>query len=305
MRLGIFLPHLGPLAGPDAIAQVAARAEESGFDSVWTTERLLVAVEPTAPYPAGDGQIPDVYKTTLDPLDTLAFVAGKTSRVGLGVNVLNLPWYNPALLARRLTTIDVLSNGRLRIGFGIGWSTDEYEAVGTDWHTRGRRSTEALQALNAIWTTDPVEFKGEFFTIPRSTIGPKPVQKPHPPIYMAAYTPSAMQRVARYSNGWTPVGIPPAAVGQMFEGIKAQAEEAGRDPSELEIVMRGNPELTDEPLGDDRAPFCGTTEQISADIAATKELGASQLILDPTFDPAVKSVDDWVARMALFADLAT
>jgi probable F420-dependent oxidoreductase len=304
MRLGIFLPNIGSWAGPDALARVASRAEELGFDGVWTTERLLVAVEPSAPYPAGDGRIPELYNTALDPLDSLTFVAGQTSRIGVGVSVLNLPWYNPALLARRLSTIDVLSKGRLRVGFGIGWSPDEYQAAGSEWHVRGKRSTEALQVLQAIWTTDPVEFEGEFFTIPRSVIGPKPVQKPHPPIYMAAYTPPALERVARYSNGWNPVGIPPAAVGQMFEGIKAQAQEAGRDPSELELVMRGNVEVTDEPLGDDRTPFCGTTEQISTDIAATKELGASQLIFDPTFDPTVKSVDDYVARLELFADLA-
>jgi probable F420-dependent oxidoreductase len=304
MRLGIVLPHIGPWAGPDALARVASRAEELGFDSVWTTERLLVPAEPSAPYPVGDGQIPEVYKTTLDALDSLTFVAGQTSKIGLGVSVLNLPWYSPALLARRLTTIDVLSKGRLRVGFGIGWSPDEYEAVGSDWHVRGKRFAEALQALKAIWTTDPVEFEGEFFTIPRSTIGPKPVQKPHPPIYMAAYTPPALERVARYSNGWNPVGIPTAAVAQMFEGIRAQAQEAGRDPSELELVMRANVELTDEPLGDDRSPFCGTAEQIADDIAATKEIGASQLFFDPTFDPTVGSIDDYAARMELCADLA-
>ncbi len=107
MRLGFFLPSIGPLAGPDALAQVASRAEELGFDSLWTTERLLVPLEPSAPYPAADGRIPEVYKTTLDPLHSLTFVAGQTSRIGLGVSVLNLPWYNPPLLARRLTTIDV------------------------------------------------------------------------------------------------------------------------------------------------------------------------------------------------------
>jgi Luciferase-like monooxygenase len=121
---------------------------------------------------------------------------------------------------------------------------------------------------------------------------------------MAAYTPPALERVARYSSGWNPVGIPPAAVAQMFEGIKAQAQEAGRDPSELELVMRANVELTDEPLGDDRGPFCGTTDQIAADIVATKEIGATQLFFDATFDPTVRSLDDYVSRMELYADLA-
>jgi alkanesulfonate monooxygenase SsuD/methylene tetrahydromethanopterin reductase-like flavin-dependent oxidoreductase (luciferase family) len=121
---------------------------------------------------------------------------------------------------------------------------------------------------------------------------------------MAAYAPMALSRVARYANGWNPVGIPPAAVAEMFAGIKAMAEEAGRDPSELELIFRANGEVTEEPLGDDRASFCGTPEQIAADIAATQEIGADELIYDATFDPAVHSADELVARMELFMKLA-
>src|SRR5215471_18429833 len=130
MRLGFFLPQIGPLAGPVNLTHVAARAEEVGYDSLWTTERLLFPLETTAPYPVGDGTIPEVYKTVLDPLDALAFVAAQTSRIALGTSILNLPWYNPVLIARRLTSLDVLSSGRLRVGFGIGWSPEEYQAAG-------------------------------------------------------------------------------------------------------------------------------------------------------------------------------
>src|SRR5262245_40227189 len=305
MRLGFVLPHIGSWAGPDALVQVASRAEELGFDSLWTTERLLVPLQPRVPYPIGDGRIPDVYRTTLDPLDSLTFVAGQTSRIRLGVSVLNLPWYNLPLLARRLTTIDVLSEGRLSVGLGLGWSPEAYEAAGRTWNVRGRRFTEAVQALKTIWTTDPVEFHGEFFDISRSVIGPKPVQKPHPPIYMAAFAPSALERVARESNGWNPVAIPPAGVAQMFEGIKETARQVGRDPSELELVVRANVELTETPLGDDRGPFSGTADQIEADIASMREIGATQLFFDPTVDPTVRSLDDYVGRMELYADIAS
>lgn len=302
MRLGFFLPHMGSWAGPDALVRVAKRAEELGFDSVWVTERSLVPVEPQTPYPLGE--LPDVYKTVLDPVGSLAFVAAHTSRVRLGTSILNLPWYSPVLLARQLTTLDVLSNGRLQAGFGIGWSKDEYEVAGTAWETRGKRFEEALQILKAIWTSDPVEFEGEFYSIPRSFIGPKPVQKPHPPIYLAAYTPPALARVARYADGWHPVGIPLPAVAEMFAGIKAAAQEAGRDPAELELVVRGNVELADQPLGDDRMPFTGTTEQIAAEISATRDIGASELIMDATFDPGVHSVEDFLGRMELLFRLA-
>jgi probable F420-dependent oxidoreductase len=304
MRLGIVLPQVGPCAGPDSLTRVATRAEELGFDSAWVTERLLVPVAPSAPYPVADGRIPEEYKTSLDPLDALTFVAGQTSKISLGTSILNLAWYNPVLLARRLTTLDVLSKGRLRVGFGMGWSPEEYEAAGSSWATRGKRFEEALQVIKLIWTTDPVEFKGDFFSIPRSFIGPKPVQKPHPPVYMAAYTPAALARVARFADGWNPVGIPPAGVAQMFEGIKAAAQEAGRDPSKLELLMRANTEVTESALGDDRGTFCGTPEQIAADIAETREIGATELFFDPTFDPAVRSVDDLLERLKLFMQLA-
>ena len=192
MRLGFALPQIGPVAGPDALLTVARRGEDLGFDSLWVLDRILYPVSPRAPYPVGDGTLPDLYRTVLDPLETLTFAAAHTRRVALGTSILNLPWYNPVLLARRLTTLDVLSGGRLRVGFGIGWSPDEYEAAGTPWKERGKRADELIEALKTIWASDPVEFQGQYYRIPKSFIGPKPIQKPHPPIYMAAYTPPAM-----------------------------------------------------------------------------------------------------------------
>ncbi len=297
MRLGFALPQIGPAAGPDALVAVAKRAEELGYDNLWVLDRLLYPTDPQAPYPVGDGILPTLYKTVLDPLETLTYVAAHTTRVGLGTSILNLPWYNPVLLARRLTTLDVLSGGRLRVGLGVGWSPDEYEAAGVPWQGRGKRADEALQVLKAIWTTDPVEFDGEYYHLPRSYIGPKPVQRPHPPIYMAAYVPSAMQRVAQHADGWFPVGIPLAAVPQMFDQIKGMAEAAGRDPASLEIVARANVEFSDAPPSGERADYTGTLEQIAADIAATREMGATELVIDVGFAPGVDTEDAFLTRL--------
>ena len=120
MRFGFALPQLGSAVGPEALDSVAKRAEELGFDSLWVLDRILWPVNPRAPYPIGDGSLPAQYKSVLDPLETLTFTAARTRRVALGTSVLNLPWYNPVLLARQLTTLDVLSAGRLRVGFGMG-----------------------------------------------------------------------------------------------------------------------------------------------------------------------------------------
>ena len=297
MRLGFALPQIGSVAGRDSLVTVAQRAEDLGFAGLWVLDRILFPVKPRAPYPVGDGSLPVKYKHTLDPLETLTFVAANTRRIWLGTSILNLPWYNPVLLARRLTTLDVLSGGRLRVGFGMGWSPDEYEAAGAPWQERGKRADELIRVLKAIWTTDPVEFQGKYYRVPKSFIGPKPVQKPHPPIYMAAYTPSAMKRVAQEADGWFPVGIPIGSIAQMFEVIKGMAQEAGRDPSTLELIVRANVEFSNATLGKDRTDFTGTLEQIAGDIVATRKLGASELLFDVQFSPGVEGVDDIVARM--------
>jgi probable F420-dependent oxidoreductase len=304
MRLGFALPQVGKAAGPEAVTAVSIRAEELGFDSLWVLDRLLWPIKPRAPYPVGDGSLPVQYKTSLDPLQTLAFAAAQTKRVTVGSSVLNLPWYNPTLLARTLASLDVLSGGRLRVGLGMGWSPDEYEAAGTSWSGKGKRADELIRAIKTIWTTDPVEFKGEYVHIAESIIGLKPVQKPHPPIYMAAYTPGALQRVARESNGWFPVGIPLKAVPEMFGGIQAMAKEAGRDPSKLELIVRGNCELSDTPISGERAEFTGTIEQVGADIATAREIGAHELVLDVQFTTGVETKDDYLTRMKQLWDVA-
>jgi probable F420-dependent oxidoreductase len=234
----------------------------------------------------------------IDPLSALSYVAAQTSRIAVGTSVLNVPWYNPTLLARALTGIDVLSKGRLRVGLGMGWSVDEYEAAGVPWKERGRRADDNLRALKAIWTTDPVEVEGGHFRIPRSIIGPKPVQKPHPPIYMAAYTPAAMARVARFADGWMPVGVPLEGVTGMLAQIRSQARDAGRDPDAIELIVRANLHTTDQPIEKDRFVFTGTLEQIAEDVAATRDMGAAELTFDVTFDPGASTADDFLA----FAD---
>jgi probable F420-dependent oxidoreductase len=297
MRFGFALPQIGSLAGPEALAMVAKRAEVLGFDSLWVLDRLLWPVSPRAPYPIGDGSLPVQYKSALDPVETLMFAAAHTSRIALATGVLNLPWYNPVLLARRLTTLDILSGGRLRAGFGIGWSPDEYEAAGATWQDRGKRADESIEVLKKIWTTDPVEFHGKHYRVAKSFIGPKPVQKPHPPIYMAAFTPSAMKRVAAAADAWLPVGIPLSGVGVMFDGIKKMAKEAGRDPSALELIVTAGVEIHNTPIEKERMEFTGTIEQIGEDFAAARRLAAAEIAIYAQFLPPGETAKDLISRM--------
>lgn len=298
MKIGFALPNIGPVGSARAVSEVAQRAEALGYSSLWTVERLLYPVKPQTPYPATpDGSLPAVYQYVLDPLETLTFAAAQTKTIALGTSVLDIPYYNPVMLARRLTTLDSLSGGRVRVGLGLGWSKDEMDAAGADMKKRGAMADEFLEVLKAIWTTNPVEFHGEFYQVPKSYISPKPVQTPHPPIYLAAFAPPALKRLARMADGWNPAGIPVAGMEQMFGAVKQMAKEAGRNPSSLAMVVRANLEITERPLGKDRMIFTGTLDQIKEDVSGCCNIGAHELFFDPTFSPGVRSLDQWLALM--------
>ena len=305
MRIGYGLPVGGPAAGPEELIQVAQRAEELGYDSVWVWERVIYPVEPQVPYVASpDGSYPDIFKRALDPLDTLTFVAAHTNRVALGTSVINMPYYNPVLLARRITTIDILSGGRVRLGLGLGWSKDEFDVIGRPMKNLDRLADEFLSVLKTVWTTDPSEHHGEFYQLPKSIIQAKPVQQPHPPIYLAAYSPGGLNRAARLADGWTPVGIPLDGMKEMYEGLRSMAREAGRNPDDVELIVRANFTLSDEPLGDERFVFYGSSDEIKSDIEAVREMGAAEIILDPSFSPDGTSVKGFLSRMEQVKELA-
>jgi probable F420-dependent oxidoreductase len=295
MKIGFFLPQIGPAANADSIVKVAKRAEELKYDSLWVTDRLLYPTNPQTPYYGGP--LPDPYKHVFDPLETLTFAAAHTSRITLGTSVLDIPFYNPVVLARSLTALDVFSSGRLRVGFGLGWSKDEYDAAGANMKTRGRRADEFIGVLRAIWTTDPAEFHGKYFQLPKSIIQPKPVQKPHPPIYLAAFSPGAMKRTAMLADGWMPVGVPIEQLKSTSTQLRSMVKEVGRDPANVKIITRYNFAVTPQPQGKDRAFFSGTLAQIKEDVAAIKAYGPDELILDPTFSPDTHTEKDFLRNM--------
>ena len=295
MKVGFFLPQIGPAANADSIVKVAKRAEELKYDGVWVTDRLLYPTNPQTSYYGG--ALPDPYKRVFDPLETLTFAAAHTSRVTLGTSVLDIPFYNPVVLARRLTTLDVFSGGRLRVGFGLGWSKDEYDATGADMKTRGKRADEFIDVLRAIWTTDPAEFHGKYFQLPKSIIQPKPVQKPHPPIYLAAFSRRAMKRTAMVADGWMPVGMTVEQLKSTSTQLRSTVKELGRNPANVKVIARYNFALTPQPQGKDRAFFSGTLAQIKEDVSAIKAYGPDELILDPTFSPDTHTEQDHLRNM--------
>jgi probable F420-dependent oxidoreductase len=298
MKLGFVLPHIGPLASRDAIVTTAQAAEALGYDSLWVTERLLYPIAPRSPYPVTpDGALPEQFRRNLDPLAALTLAAASTERIRLGTSVLDMPYYNPVMLARSLATLDILSDGRLDVGLGLGWSQDEVEAAGGWTTARGRRSDEFIAVLKAVWGADPVEFAGEFYQVPRSIIAAKPVQQPHPPLYLAAYTASGLRRVANHANGWNAAGIPIEGMAQMITGIRAMATEAGRDPEAIALVVRANVYLTEDDLPTERPIFSGSAAQVAEDIVGTRDMGASELFFDLTFSQTSATLTDLLDGM--------
>lgn len=305
MRLGFNIPQLGTAAGGEAMVKVAQHAEGLGFGTVWVTERVLYPVNPRTPYGATpDGSLPQGYKIVFDPIEALTWVAAQTSRIRLGTSVLDIPFYNPVMLARRLTTLDVLSGGRLTVGLGLGWSEDEYEATGAATKAKGKRADEFLQVIHAIWKDDPAEFHGQYYNLAKSIVNPKPVQKPHPPIYLAAFSPGALSRVARLADGWNPVGMPVAAMRGMWENIRNMAKEAGRNPDDLNMVVRCNLNITPDAAPEGRWMFSGSLDQIRGDISVLRELNPQEIFFDPSFSPGVNTADDFIRVMEQMRDAA-
>jgi probable F420-dependent oxidoreductase len=299
---GFFLPNLGGAASPANLVAVAQRAEALGFDSVWVTDRLLSPVHPTAPWRgAPDGRYPEAYRTSLDPLTALTFVAGATSRVRLGTSILNVNYHHPVVVGRALTTLDVVSGGRLVLGVGIGWHPDEFTAVGVDMRTRGRRADEFLSVLTAIWTQNPVAFAGEFFTLPESSILPKPVQRPHPPILFAATSEAALARAVRFDAGIHPVNPTPAELAALVLRYRQLMAEAGRDPATRAVSVRVEYEVTERPLPGDRALYHGDLQQLADDVAGIRDAGATEVVFDPSY--FVHSIEAFTEHLEFLATL--
>lgn len=280
-RIGLGLTHGGMFANPASVIEMATKAERHGFASLWAMDRILAPISPRTPYPASaDGALPLEQHVVFDPIVALAIAATVTERIALGTNVLVAPFYSPIMLARSLTAIDMACNGRLTVGLGLGWSADEFDAVGVPQRRLAGHLEEILDVLDVVWADGISSHSGERFQIAPATILPKPIQRPRPPILLAAYTPAGLDRVARRADGWTPAGLPIEAISPMFGAVRDMAAGYGRDPDAVQLFVRANARVTDRPLGADRPAYHGSTEQITDDLEATRATGAHEIILE-------------------------
>jgi len=283
MRIGFGAPVAGAWATPLYLGSFAERAEALGYASLWSFQRLLV--------PEGSGMEP-VYRSVLDPMVALGYLAARTSRIRLGVAVVNLPFVSPAVVAKQATTVDVLSGGRLDLGLGIGWMPEEFAATGASTARRGARTEEFLAVLRTLWADEVSSFSGEFYTIPAGRQDPRPVQKPGPPVLLGGMSRPAMERAGRIADGWiTSSRADLSKIAEAVAVIREAASAAGRDPDAVRIVCRGVVHTGEEAKGPDggRRLLSGSFAQIREDAAWLREQGVTELFYDLNWDPRIGS----------------
>jgi probable F420-dependent oxidoreductase len=272
MRVGIHLPQYGRAAGPDAITRAARHAEELGFADLWVSDHVMQPAAQTYPSPY-----------LYDPFLTLAWAAAATQRIGLGTSVLVAPQYNPLWLANTTSSLDALSNGRLKLAIGVGWSEAEFTALGQDFHTRGARTDEIIEILNACWTNDPASYKGEHYAFDDIRVLPKPAHAIE--IWLGGSSEPAYRRAARYGSGFQLIGLKPDTVAEPIARLRRDHP----DPEQFTISLRTGW----DPQGMDPAEIAGERDAFEA--------AGIQYVISA---PWRSDIDSWLESMTRLAKIA-
>ncbi len=287
MTFGCTLPTRGALATTENIRTLATKAEDLGLDHIWVSDHIVIPNQVSSPYPySPTGASPfAVDQPYCEALTALSYLAGCTSRVKLGTHVLILPYREPVLTAKTVATLDYMSGGRVILGIGVGWMEEEFKALGLDtFHDRGLVTNEDIQIFKELWTKDNPEFEGRFSQFSGISFNPKPVQNPHPPIWVGGHTVPAIKRAARLGNGWMPIGHRPPAVLEPEEmaghvdQLRDLTEAAGRPRDDVEVVFSTSLAF-DPPSVGPRRTLTGNSEEIAGDIVMYQQVGVQNFIL--------------------------
>jgi probable F420-dependent oxidoreductase len=306
MEFGCVFPNRGPMATPANLGRVAEKAEALGYDTVWFSDHIVIPTEVKSFYPYDpSGKMPfNPSEPYWEPLTVIGYVAGRTSRLRLGTSVLILPYRNPIVTAKMLATLDVLSNGRVTLGAGVGWMEEEFKAIGLDTYARrGAYSDECIRIFRELWTKDNPSFQGEFHQFSNIRCEPRPVQPGGLPIWIGGHTPQAIRRVARLGDGWQPLvqrppaDLPPAEMQEKIAQLRAFAQQAGRDPRRITLAMGSSIQFTDGATTGPRSLFTGTPAQIVDTLRRYQALGIQNFRCD---FPSL-SIDGLLHAMERFA----
>jgi len=263
----------------DFIVEASQHIEAAGFAAIWVPEHVLFFPDYASTYPySDDGKIAGDPDGVLDPFTALTFIAANTTTMRLGTGICLVPQRQPVYTAKMVADLDYLSKGRVDFGIGIGWLEEEFDALGLDFGARAARCNEYIAAMKALWGPDPVNFSDETVEISNAQFNPKPVQSPHPPIFVGGESNPALRRVATFADGWYGFGVAPDGVADHLDRLDPHLDAAGRDRSEIKIYicpnqMRVDPDLT----------------------AAYAAAGVDQLIM-PLFANNITSLDRRIER---------
>jgi len=281
MRLGLHAIGIGSGARRDVIDAVARAAEARGVATLWAGEHVVMVDHPASRYPySGDGAIAvPAAADWLDPLVALSFAAAATESITLATGVLLLPEHNAVLLAKQAASLDVLSGGRLTIGIGVGWSREEFEALGIPFERRGARAAEYLHAMRVLWRDDVASYDGEFVSFSDVRLNPKPVRDRVIPVIVGGNSDPALRRVATMADGWYGFNLAgPEAVADRLECLSAHCAEAGRDRDDLYLAV-------------------ALAEGEPTDARVLSDLGVDELVLVDTPPEDATDVDAWLGAL--------
>jgi probable F420-dependent oxidoreductase len=286
MKLAVEFPSVAYREGPEAVGRLARAIEELGFDQLDMFDHVVMGYPTGArragPYPP---RMP-----IMEALVLLSFAAAHTRRIGLGTEVLVLPQRQPTLVAKQVATLDVLSGGRVRLGVGVGWQESEYDALGEDFATRGRRMDEAIALLRSYWGDEQVDFGGEFYAATAMAMEPKPPQGARLPVWIGGGSPRALRRVGELGDGWLGMAFTDAAAARdAVATIHRHAEAAGRDPASI-----GLQQMLDVPPRDAGGKaFYADADAVVARAEAVQAMGFEWGALNATaiFQSGARSVD--------------
>lgn len=266
MNFGITLPNFGKYAHKDEIIKIALTAEELGFDSIWVSDHIII--------PDSHEGFGDVF---YEPIVTLSYLASITQNIKLGTSVLILPYRNPVVLAKMVSTLDQLSTGRVILGVGAGWLEKEFQALSVPYSNRGEMTDEALRTLKTLWTQENPSFNGKYFNFSDIKFLPKPVQKPHPHIWVGGGSNKAIERAANYGDGWHPVGLTPEKLKERLNHLNKLLKNQKRES--FAISLRRNLEINKNKAISPDDTLRGSIEKIVKGIKDYKQLGVNHLIL--------------------------
>ncbi|MBT5665724.1 MAG: LLM class F420-dependent oxidoreductase [Rhodospirillaceae bacterium] len=311
MQFGINAPFRGPLATPEAIKKIAQSAEKLGYGYIIVSDHIVVPRKIDSPYPYSESGaftwLDSGGSGSMEQFTLLTWLAALTSRIRLLSSVAVIPHRNPLVLAKSIATMDVLSAGRMTIGCGAGWMREEFEALGLPpFEARGRVTNEYIEAMKVFWTQDNPRYEGEFVKFDNIDTAPKPVQKPHPPIWIGGESLTALRRVVAMGDGWYPLGKNPnfpldsvASYRVRVDKLRELAEQAGRDPSAIDLAYNCtfHDGVAQQHKDGGRLSLTGTPEQRAGDIQAFAEIGTRTMIVNVVSNDLQEMLD----RMEAFA----